>query len=288
MIENILQDVKSMFSDKLYLSVFGARVCYTSKTFDNLIVEDYFFNESKAKEFLKKLTNYKHFSVFSHTFNYFKVKNAEKLHKNLFKSIYVNDNTIGLSLRHILENVPLLEREHIIDTIPYKTPSINSIKSLSIPKYSTVYLLDINDKYEGYCVFYVTNISRACSHQIVRHTKLNFSQRSQRYVLEQSRKSSEIATNVFVPDRIINSPEVYQEYQQMIFNIEEFYKRMVTEYKIPAEDARYILPNAQLTSMVISGTLTDIKDFISKRETKEAQDEIRNVAILMKELINNA
>ena len=56
---------------------------------------------------------------------------------------------------------------------------------------------------------------------------------------------------------------------------------------VPAEDARYVLPNATTCNLVLTGNLRSILDFYSKRSAKQAQWEIRELAEhIKKEVVN--
>jgi thymidylate synthase (FAD) len=150
-----------------------------------------------------------------------------------------------------------------------------------------VYLLHYNNKYDGYAVFYIENTSRAATHQIVRHTILNYSQKSQRYVLEQSRnKEIQLNNKFYIPDKIKENEYFYTKYILLMRKIQMLYKEMV-ENNIPAEDARYILPNAQYSTIVVSGSLKQLYEFIDKRKNKDAQKEIREIALKMYELLES-
>jgi len=71
-------------------------------------------------------------------------------------------------------------------------------------------------------------------------------------------------------------------YQKKIYNT------LIYSYKIKREDARFFLPTGRRTTIVVSGTLNWIHNFIDKRNTPHAQWEIRKVARLMKELLQKA
>jgi thymidylate synthase (FAD) len=89
--------------------------------------------------------------------------------------------------------------------------------------------------------FAISNISRACSHQLVRHRHMSFSQKSQRYVKEKGQ------FDYLTPDTIENNPELKEKFDEFMGKISEFYLEL-TEAGIPAEDARAVLPNAASTS----------------------------------------
>lgn len=282
-------------------------------------------NEERAK-FLNKLGyKYYHTSVFAHTFAYFKVDNISYytlkkyfgdlgiklwdkfgfayevsnnskyllneivtsiLSASLFKSVYISGkNVIGLSLRHFIEASKNCEKckEVIVDLFEnseYKESEIikkyyDDFKN----HYRKVLPLYINkNEYDGWVVFAIQDISRITTHQLVRHTKLNYSQRSQRYVKEEG--------DIFiVPESIKNNKEVYTRYNDLKKESLDFYN-FARDNNIPKEDARFGLLQSSKTSIIVSGTYKDIKDFVEKRIIKQAQWEIRNIAEEMNEILN--
>ena len=116
--------------------------------------------------------------------------------------------------------------------------------------------------------FAISNISRACSHQLVRHRHMSFSQKSQRYVKEKGQ------FEYLTPDTIENNPELKQKFDDFMGKISEFYLEL-TENGIPAEDARAVLPNATSTSMVASLNLRELIHLANLRLCTRAQKEIR-------------
>lgn len=116
--------------------------------------------------------------------------------------------------------------------------------------------------------FAISNISRACSHQLVRHRHMSFSQKSQRYVKEKGQ------FEYLTPDTIENNPELKQKFDEFMGKISEFYLEL-TENGIPAEDARAVLPNAASTSMVASLNLRELIHLANLRLCTRAQKEIR-------------
>jgi thymidylate synthase (FAD) len=286
-LEFLYDRANTLFANNIVYSLIGARVCYSKKSLDELLKEDYFSNKTKAKEFLKKLTNYKHYSVFGHSYTYISTtqKNIQNILATKFKAIYNPNysNVIGLSLRHFLEDAKTDNiRNMLIDSIDINFDVLNDIMQKE-----NVYLLHYNNKYDGYAVFYIENVSRAATHQIVRHTILNYSQKSQRYVLEQSRnKELQLNNKFYIPDKIKENEYFYNKYMQLIKEIQMLYKEMV-ENDISAEDARYILPNAQYSTIVVSGSLKQLYDFIDKRKNKDAQKEIREIALKMYDLLES-
>lgn len=118
-------------------------------------------------------------------------------------------------------------------------------------------------------VYAVSGISRACSHQLVRHRHMSFSQKSQRYVTEK------IQFEYLTPPSIEKS-EFKDEYDKFMTEVQDFYGRMI-EAGIKAEDARFILPNATSTSMIVSLNLRELIHLAQLRLCTNAQLEIRQL-----------
>ena len=116
--------------------------------------------------------------------------------------------------------------------------------------------------------FAISNISRACSHQLVRHRHASFSQKSQRYVKEKGQ------FEYLTPDSIEKNQELKEKFDNFMSKISEFYLEL-TEAGIPAEDARAVLPNAASTSMVVSMNLRELIHLANLRLCTRAQTEIR-------------
>ena len=119
--------------------------------------------------------------------------------------------------------------------------------------------------------FSIEGISRACSHQLVRHRIASYSQQSQRYVRGD-------LFDFVTPDKIIDNPNPLVLYDDMMTRIQDVYKRLVDVYGIPKEDARYILPNATTTNIVVTMNARELLHFIELRSSPRAQWEIRELA----------
>ena len=116
--------------------------------------------------------------------------------------------------------------------------------------------------------FAISNISRACSHQLVRHRHMSFSQKSQRYVKEKGQ------FDYLTPNTIEKNEELNKKFDEFMAKVSEFYLEL-TEAGIPAEDARAVLPNAASTSMVASLNLREMIHLANLRLCTRAQTEIR-------------
>lgn len=128
-----------------------------------------------------------------------------------------------------------------------------------------------------YAVFSISGVSRACTHQLVRHRHMSFSQKSQRYVTESSQ------FEYIIPPTLKNSP-LLDEYKIFMEKTSEFYAKMIEE-GIPAEDARFVLPNAAASSMVASLNLRELIHLANLRLCVNAQLEIRTVVDQMCKLV---
>lgn len=171
--------------------------------------------------------------------------------------------------------------------------------------------------------FAIENVSRALTHQLVRHRVASYSQKSQRYV-------SEIQFDYITPTLIetnANAKALYDEtmsYIQNMYNIisatlmcglllkhanennmpeladmlkentfknvaeiKEFlkntpYKQLAMKYeKMAIEEARYVLPNATETKIVVTMNARELLHFFQKRCCNRAQEEIRILATEM-------
>ena len=125
--------------------------------------------------------------------------------------------------------------------------------------------------------FAVDGVSRALTHQLVRHRIASFNQQSQRYV----RFSDGVAT--VKPESVAASEEASAVFDQAIAAAVEAYGKLL-DAGVPAEDARYLLPNAAETKIVITMNVRELLHFFSLRCCNRAQWEIRDMAHRMLEL----
>lgn len=133
--------------------------------------------------------------------------------------------------------------------------------------------------------FALEGVSRSLLAQLTRHRHLSFSVQSQRYVkLESDSKSG--GFEYVIPNSIQADEDIAADFAGFIEDIQQFYDDLRAR-GIKAEDARYILPNAATTNLVMTGNLRTLLDFYSKRSSKQAQWEIRELAEHIKgEVIN--
>ena len=124
--------------------------------------------------------------------------------------------------------------------------------------------------------FSADGISRALSHQLVRHRMASYSQESQRYV--NYLKLKEIPN--IIPPKIAANPEALEVYNKAMDESLNAYRKMV-EIGIAPEDARYIFPNAVETKIVFTMNARSLFNFFEQRCCMKAQWEIRQLAYEM-------
>ena len=132
----------------------------------------------------------------------------------------------------------------------------------------------------GYATFRISEVSRALTHQLVRHRIASYSQQSQRYVKE-SQFEYVIPPSIFelekklpVGDEDLNGAKDFQNDMKII-------QGMYDKWKIRGlknEDARFVLPNACYTEIVMSANFREFRNIFKIRCDKHAQWEIRDVA----------
>lgn len=122
--------------------------------------------------------------------------------------------------------------------------------------------------------FGVEGISRALSHQLVRHRIASYSQQSQRYVGEED-------FAFIIPPSVKAKEESLAFFQEIMGDINRAYKKL--RELVPKEDARYVLPQACETKIVFTFNAHSLLNFFEKRLCHRAQWEIRQMAELMLE-----
>ena len=125
--------------------------------------------------------------------------------------------------------------------------------------------------------FAIDGISRACSHQLVRHRVASYSQRSQRYVSENQFEYVIPKTIEALKGGSDGFNGLYDKYQRAMNYIQGFYEWLVLN-GIPKEDARYVLPNATCTSIMVTMNARSLMNFFKLRCCNRAQWEIRELA----------
>jgi len=118
--------------------------------------------------------------------------------------------------------------------------------------------------------FAVEGVSRALTHQLVRHRIASYSQKSQRYVKEGG-------FEYILPPTIAKDEKLKETYLKELENIQKGYQKLL-DAGIPAEDARMLLPNACETKIVVTMNSRSLFNFFEERLCNRAQWEIRQLA----------
>ncbi|MCX6470995.1 MAG: FAD-dependent thymidylate synthase [Corynebacteriales bacterium] len=134
--------------------------------------------------------------------------------------------------------------------------------------------------------FYITGISRSCTHELIRHRHFSYSQLSQRFVPEHD-------SNVVPPPAIRGDAELEDlfvtatdaaraAYSELLEALEAKFADVpnaILRRKQARQAARSVLPNATETKIVVSGNLRAWRHFVGMRATEHADVEIRPLAI---------
>lgn len=129
----------------------------------------------------------------------------------------------------------------------------------------------------AHATFKLSGVSRVLTHELVRHRLFSFAQRSQRFVKEN--EESYVTPDVLVDD---NSANAQMKQAKLVFDIAM--NNAWTAYRdllklgLKPEDARFVLPNACTTEIIVSGNFREYRNFLKLRLGPRAQWEIRKVA----------
>jgi thymidylate synthase (FAD) len=124
----------------------------------------------------------------------------------------------------------------------------------------------------AYYTFSLEGVSRALTHQLVRHRVASYSQQSQRYV-------NMLKAEFVTPPSIAADNEAKKVFESAMEQAWEAYQKLAE--KMPVEDARYVLPNACETNIIVTMNARELIHFFSLRCCNRAQWEIREAADLM-------
>jgi len=123
----------------------------------------------------------------------------------------------------------------------------------------------------AYATFRISDVSRSFTHQLVRHRLCSYTQQSQRYV-------DESRFNYIEPESIKNNPKAHAVFIRFIEDAKRIYLEL-QKLGIENEDARFVLPNAVESQIVVTANLREWRHIIGLRGNPDAQWEIREVAI---------
>ncbi len=135
--------------------------------------------------------------------------------------------------------------------------------------------------------FYVTGVSRALTHELVRHRHLSFSELSQRQV-------PDAGAVVIEPEAIANDPQLHQQfaaateaagraYEQLLAGLERRLagpgQDAALRRKQARQAARSVLPNASESRLVVTGNYRAWRHFVAMRAGEHADVEMRALAV---------
>ena len=144
--------------------------------------------------------------------------------------------------------------------------------------------------------FYITGISRSCTHELIRHRHFSYSQLSQRFVPEHD-------SQVVVPPGMEDDPELQDIFKAAADASRATYTELLTRLEAKFADqpnavlrrkqarqaARAVLPNATETRIVVTGNYRAWRHFVAMRASENADVEIRQLAIeCLRQLIDLA
>lgn len=127
--------------------------------------------------------------------------------------------------------------------------------------------------------FAIEGISRACSHELVRHRIASYSQQSQRHASEEGFS--------FIEPQTIKDAGLSEKFEDFMKQSSDLYAKFV-KAGIPKEDARFVLPNACETRIVVTMNARALLNFFELRCCTTAQWEIRRLANEMLRLAKEA
>ena len=173
--------------------------------------------------------------------------------QNILKTIYTACRTCYSSLlpQEIFEGAD--DEEKMLKLIT---------RVISSGHYSTIEHIQLS--------FAISNVSRACTHQLVRHRHMSFSQKSQRYVKEKGE------FDYIIPETIAQNPEFSEKFVKHMSEVADLYQYYINHGVMP-EDARAVLPNATSSSLVASLNLRELIHLANLRLCTRAQLEIRTL-----------
>jgi thymidylate synthase (FAD) len=126
----------------------------------------------------------------------------------------------------------------------------------------------------AYFTFSIEGVSRAMTHQLVRHRIASYTQQSQRYV------KYDTLEKYVTPPTIAEDTETNKIFDETLEKISETYQSLL-KMGVPKEDARFILPNAAKTNIIVTMNARELRHFFNLRCCMRSQWEIREVATEM-------
>ncbi len=213
---------------------------------------------------------------------FFKVFWDEEKGLALFNLRHLAENLDDTTFMHLINEEPKLEEIEVILArefkILYQGELTKLCKTLLQEKeglFAEKEIIILRSKKENpfnWIGVITHNFSRIFSHQFVRHTWLNFNQRSHRY----TRVDKFVIPKAFTEDQV-------KLYEETIKNGMAIYEEFCKNMK--RESARFIVPQGVATTVLATGPELVWRDFVNKRAIPQAQEEIRDLAIFLKETL---
>ena len=119
-------------------------------------------------------------------------------------------------------------------------------------------------------MFEIEDVSRVTTHQLVRHRMASYDQESQRF-------SAATKESSVTPKSIQSNKAALEAYDQGLKSVYEAYEKMVAA-GVPKEDARYVLPNAIKTKILMTLSAKALMHLVWQRTALQAQWEIRELS----------
>ncbi len=129
-------------------------------------------------------------------------------------------------------------------------------------------------------MFEIEDCSRVTTHQLVRHRAVSYDQESQRF-------SAATKEGVVTPPNVRSNEEANRAYDEALKAVYSSYEKMVAS-GVPKEDARYILPSAIKTKLVMTLNARSLMHMVWQRTALQAQWEIRELATALHRLAQEA
>jgi len=126
--------------------------------------------------------------------------------------------------------------------------------------------------------FYIEGVSRVTTHQLVRHRIASYSQQSQRYV--------KVGEEFVIPKTILKDKDREKIYRESLEKVFSAYEDLV-RLGVPKEDARYLLPQAVESKIIVTMNARELLHFFTLRTCNSAQWEIRGLAWSMLDLVKD-
>jgi thymidylate synthase (FAD) len=122
--------------------------------------------------------------------------------------------------------------------------------------------------------FSIEGVSRVLTHQLIRHRIASYTQQSQRFVAYNTLEK------YVTPPSILEHMEAKKIFDETLEKISETYQKLL-KLGIKKEDARFILPNAAKTNIIVTMNARELRHFFNLRCCARAQWEIREIATEM-------